>query len=548
MSFVPQILAAAQHRGDRPLLIEMHGDKPVETSGRAFLADVARVRAYLQRAGIARGDRVGLLGPNSARWAAVDLAIVAHGAVCVPLYARQDPRQLAGMLGDAQARLLIAADGGLAQALRELLPAECAVDEYDSLWASDDTLPGAIDHPTDDPVTIIYTSGTSGEPKGVVLTAENFDYMLDVTVQRITRMTRMSKAERSEDRVFHYLPFCFAGSRIMLWSQLRRGNPLWLSTDLNRLQEEMRGAKPHYFLNVPVLLERIRAGVEKKLSDKGGPLFGLYRRALAASSSIGAQLGVRLGVIDRASLWLAKRLLFPRIKVLIGENLEFLVCGSAPLSEATQRWFGVLGLPVYQVYGLTETTGIVTIDDTDNVTPGRVGYAVPGCELRVSDSGELLCRGPNVFGGYFKRPEASADVLRDGWFHTGDHAELDATGCVKIIGRLKDVIVPESGHNVAPGPIEDRLLRAAAGIEQVVVVGHGRPYLTALVAGDIANDELERARERVNAELPHYQRLRRAYRVPEIFTPDNGLLTANQKLRRSAIEAHYREAIEEMYR
>jgi long-chain acyl-CoA synthetase len=240
--------------------------------------------------------------------------------------------------------------------------------------------------------------------------------------------------------------------------------------------------------------------------------------------------------------------LFPRIKRLIGENLEFLVCGSAPLSAETQAWFELLDLPIYQVYGLTETTGIVTIDDTDHVQVGRVGHPVPGCELRVSEAGELLCRGPNIFPGYFRRPEASAEVLRDGWFHTGDQVELASDGSLKIIGRLKDVIVPESGHNVAPGPIEDRLQRTAAGIEHVVVVGHGRPFLTALVTGTISDAQLDRALEELNHALPHYQRLRKARRVAEVFTPDNGLLTANQKLRRKAIEQHYRDTIEEMYR
>jgi long-chain acyl-CoA synthetase len=541
MSFVNEILAAAKRRADLPLLVEVHGKQLRETSGTTFLADLARARAYLQARGVKLGERVALLGPNSAHWAALDLAIIAHGAISVPLYARQDPRQLAGMLRDCEACLLIAADAALGDALRPHLPDGCELVRYAQVLASEPTGTSEPQLVAGTPVTIIYTSGTSGEPKGVVLTSQNIDYMLAVTVERIARMTR---AQRSEDRVFHYLPLCFAGSRIMLLSQLRRGNPLLLSTDLNNLQEEMATAKPHYFLNVPVLLERIRGGVERKLADKAGALHAVYRRALTASSLPPAALGV----LDRVALLLARRLLFPRIKRLIGENLEFLVCGSAALSEATQRWFGLLGLPVYQVYGLTETTGIVTIDDTDNVTPGRVGYAVPGCELRVSDTGELLCRGPNVFPGYFRRPEASAEILRDGWFHTGDQAELDAHGCVKIIGRLKDVIVPESGHNVAPGPIEDKLLRAAQGIEQVVVVGHGRPYLTALVAGSIPNGELDVVRERVNAGLPHYQRLRKAYRVPEPFTPDNGLLTANQKLRRNAIEAHYRDAIEEMYR
>jgi long-chain acyl-CoA synthetase len=444
------------------------------------------------------------------------------------------------MLRDAEATLLIVSDAALLASIEPHLPSGCALVRYEELFAQEDAVTGAAESNADEPITIIYTSGTSGEPKGVMLSARNVDFMLDVTVERIGRMT---EAGREEDRVFHYLPLCFAGSRIMLWSQLRRGNPMFLSTDLGNLAEEMRTATPHYFLNVPVLLERIKAGVEKKLGEKPW-LHRLYANAIAAA---GKEVAARSGK-DKLALALGERLLFPKIKKLLGENLEFLVCGSAPLAEATQRWFQILGLPVYQVYGLTETTGIVTIDDTDNVVAGRVGFPVPGCEIAIGEGGELLCRGPNVFAGYFRRPEASAEILRDGWFHSGDQAELDAAGRVKIIGRLKDVIVPESGHNVAPVPIEDRMQRAAVGIEQVVVVGHGRPYLTALVAGDIADHDLDAVREAVNAALPHYQRLRKAFRVPELFTPENGLLTANQKLRRKAIEAHYRDAIEEMYR
>jgi long-chain acyl-CoA synthetase len=510
-------------------------------AGRSFRNAVAQARAFLKRRGIAPGDRVGLLGPNGSDWAAIDLAIVAQGGISVPLYSRQDPQQLAAMLRDAEAALLIIADETLASAIRPHLPASCSSALYAEALADTGATHEPVVSAGDAPVTIIYTSGTSGEPKGVMLTADNIDYMLDVTVERIARMT---KSSRSEDRVFHYLPFCFAGSRIMLWSQLRRGNPLWMSTDLTNLPEEMGCAKPHYFLNVPVLLERIKNGVEGRLRNAGGPIFKLYERATRAAA---AKNGER-AVLDRMALLAAQRVLFPRIKRLIGENLEFLVCGSAPLSAETQAWFELLGLPIYQVYGLTETTGIATIDDTDHVHVGRVGHAVPGCELRVSEAGELLCRGPNIFSGYFRRPEASAEVLRDGWFHTGDQVELASDGSLKIIGRLKDVIVPESGHNVAPGPIEDRLQRSAAGIEHVVVLGHGRPFLTALVTGTISEQQLDRALEELNHSLPHYQRLRKARRVSEVFTPDNGLLTANQKLKRKAIELHYRDTIEEMYR
>jgi long-chain acyl-CoA synthetase len=160
----------------------------------------------------------------------------------------------------------------------------------------------------------------------------------------------------------------------------------------------------------------------------------------------------------------------------------------------------------------------------------------------------LICRGPNVFAGYWNRPTATAEMIRDGWLHTGDQAELDDTGCVRIVGRLKDVIVPESGHNVAPAAIEERLLQSGAGFEQVVVIGHGRPFLTALGTGNVSQEAADAALARVNAELPHYQRLRKIHVASEQFSPENGMLTANQKLRRAQIEKHFADAIGEMYR
>lgn len=542
MSFVADILESARAHAAEPLLLEVHGSNVEPCSGSAFVETVGRARAWLRRAGVVAGDRVALLAPNSARWAAVDLAIMAEGAIVVPLYARQDPHQLAGMLDDATPRVVIAADGKLAAALTAAWPKACPVAIYDELFACQPVVESSVPIAAAAPVTIIYTSGTSGEPKGAVLTADNVEFMLDVTVQRIAQM---SVGTRNEDRVFHYLPFCFAGSRIMLWSQLRRGNPLWISTNLDNLQEELRTAKPHYYLNVPVLLERIRKGVETRLAGMGKPVWALHQRAFAAqrAGATGAT-----AVRERMWLMLAQKLLFPRIKQLIGPNLEFLICGSARLSEETQRWFEMIGLPVYQVYGLTETTGIVTIDDTKHVEPGRVGYAVPGCEIKLSEDGELMCRGRNVFAGYWNRPEATAQTVRDGWLYTGDQAVIDDSGSLQVVGRLKDVIVPESGHNVAPAPIEEKLVLSGTGIEQAVVVGHGRPFLTAIVTGQVGQGELDRARDAVNAQLPHYQRLRKLYHAPEPFTIESGLLTANQKLRRRVIEQHYQQAIEELYR
>lgn len=543
MSFVATILERCEAAGSRPVLYEVRGPELVGESGRALLAKVARARGLLRASGIVPGDRVALLGNNSASWVAIDLAILAEGAICVPLYARQASQELAGMLRDCTPKLLLCENDALAASITAAWPEHAQVALYDAAFAAapvnEPPRPGSPQQP----MTIIYTSGTSGEPKGVMLSAGNIGYMLGVTVRELSKMSGQG---RDEDRVFHYLPFCFAGSRIMLFSQLHRGNPLMLGTDLTKLQEEMKTAAPHYCLNVPALLERIRNGVGQKLRERGGPLYALYTRALTAASERAA--GRSAAPLDRLALIAAEKVLFPRIKQLIGPNWEFLACGSAQLNEETQRWFQLIGLPVYQVYGLTESTAIITIDDTQRaVTPGRVGHGIEGCELRVTEQGELLCRGPNVFLGYYNRPDATAAVLRDGWLHTGDQVDLDPSGNVRIVGRIKEVLVPESGHNVAPSAIEARLMARCDRLEQAIVFGHGRPFLTAIVTGKVDSTELDQIRDSVNADLPHYMRLRKVHRADEAFSPENGLLTANQKLKRRAIEERYRQVIEQMY-
>jgi long-chain acyl-CoA synthetase len=541
MTFVATILERCERARRRPVLYEVRGTELIAESGQQFLIKVGSVRARLRAEGVRGGDRVALLAPNSVSWAAVDLAIMAEGAICVPLYARQDPGQLAGMLRDCMPKLVIAADAALAQAIMQAWPEHGVVVRFADMLDAPQGSGASPPVQQGGPVTIIYTSGTSGEPKGVVLDSDNVDHMLRVTVRELSKM---AKRRRGAERVFHYLPFCFAGSRIVLWSQLYRGRPLMLGTDLNQLQQELKTADPHFYLNVPMLLERIQRGASQRIKERGGVVAALFERALLAHATE-RQHGAR--ATDRAILALARLALFPRIKRMIGESLEFLICGSAPLREDTQRWFQMLGIPVYQVYGLTETTAIATIDDTEHVRAGRVGHAIDGCELRLGEQGELLCRGPNVFRGYWNRPEASGAPLEGGWFHTGDRVEIDERGSVKLLGRVKDVLVLESGHNVAPEPIEQRLTGALSGVDQAVVVGHGRPYVAAIVTGAIPEAELQAMSDVVNADLPHYMRVRRLFRAPEPFTVENGLLTANQKLKRKAIETRYEHAIEQMY-
>jgi long-chain acyl-CoA synthetase len=445
------------------------------------------------------------------------------------------------MLDNCEAKLVLVDTDKLKGELLAAWPtAGDRVVTFDQVFAERQVLAGPVSRAAGDYVTMIYTSGTSGEPKGVLYTVANVDYMLEQTLEGLRTMVA---PKSGADRVFHYLPFCFAGSRIQLWSQLARGNPLMVSSDLNNLVEELGTAQPHYFLNVPTLIERIRTGVGNKLKERGGIAYGLYSRA---SEAYARERQGNASLVDKLALGLGRRVVFSKIRAQIGQNLEFLICGSAPLSEDTQRWFSMIGIPVYQVYGLTETTAIVTMDKKGTARPGYVGRALEGVELKVSDEGELVCRGPNIFPEYWKRPDATAKSLQDGWFHTGDMAELTPDGDLKIVGRLKDLLVPESGHNVAPGPLEEKLASLLPGA-QVMLVGHARPYLSAIFAGQADSSAVQRAIDALNEELPHYRRVRKFYLSPEPFSVENGLLTANQKLKRNAVEKQFAKQIDGLY-
>jgi long-chain acyl-CoA synthetase len=354
----------------------------------------------------------------------------------------------------------------------------------------------------------------------------------------------LDKNRREPLRVFQYLPFNFAASWIVMMSCLTRETVLTLSTDLNKLADEIRLSAPNYFFNVPTLLERVKRGVEDALAKRGSLIQSIYKNGRAAWQK---QNEGKFG----GGLWLfaAQKLIFGKIRERFGPNLRGLVCGSAPLAPETQDFFAMLGIPIWQVYGLTETCGICTMDDPRIVSePGRVGQSVPGIEMKTGENDEILVSGPNIFPGYWNRPEETARVLQNGWFHTGDQGEMNSRGNWRISGRIKNLIILNSGHNIAPEPIEEKIAQHLSGAQQVVIVGNGRGYLCALVSGALEPGAVQSALEAVNSELPHYRQVRNFAILREAFTPENALLTANGKLKRDAINKRFQEEIEQMYR
>ncbi len=545
MTFLENIFASLERSGDAVVLQELRDGQAVSLTARQLLAQVLVARAYLRRLRLKKGDRCALLAHNSMQWVAMDLAVMAEGLTAVPLYARQAPAELVTMMKDCWPSVIACGEQSLADAIVQAWPEAPPCFCFENVFMAGR---GPVENPAltiaeEDVVTIVYTSGTSGEAKGVMLTAGNVGFMLQRTTDRLDALM---KSRSGQDRIFHYLPFSAAASWIALLTFLQRLSLVSLCTDLTKLAAQMRAAQPDYFLNVPALLERMRKAVDEQLWKTGGFPLKVYTKAKGAW--VRRQEGkARAG--DGIWLGLANRLVFPTIrKKMIGGKLRALICGSAPLSVETQLFFMMLGIPVLQVYGLTETTAICTMDDPDApVIPGRAGPAIAGVEMKVAENAEIVVRGPNIFPGYWNRPEETAKVLRDGWFHTGDQGEVDANGNWRIVGRIKNLIILGSGHNIAPEPIEDKILQELPGAIQVVLVGNARGYLAALVMGKVSGEKTQAALDLVNAGLPHYKQVRAFHLVEEAFTIENGLLTANGKLKRDLIAERFRSEIDAMY-
>ncbi len=540
MMFVEQILSHLKNNASSAWMQEVHVDQVKTISKKRFAALIAGARISIQSMGVKKGDRVVLLGSNSAKWIACDLAIISLGAITVPLYHRQDPKELAFMANDCEPSLFIYADEDLKNEVCKTWNCTCKSAHLDSLFSNDIAAVPTFEKLEDsDPATIIYTSGTSGHPKGVILTHGNIDFMLE----RTTNQLYDAKGnQENSDRVFHFLPLCFAGSRMMLWTQLHRNNPVYLSMDLKNLVQEMSVAAPMFYLNVPAILERIRTGVETKINEKGGLIARSYKKAM--------ELGFKKDrtFSENLKLKALSILILSSIRKKIGKNLTFLICGSAALHPDTQKWFQILGISILQVYGLTETTAIISMDDPKDVQTGLVGKPIRGVEIKISEEGELLSKGPNVFPGYWNRPEETKNSFtQDGWFKSGDLAEITNTGHIRITGRLKNLIIPTSGHNIVPEPIEDQLQKFCPKIEHAVLVGHGKPFLSVIVTGSASQPEIQGAIDQINENVPHYRKIKTFMHHKDGFTVENGLLTVNQKIKRRAVETLLLPQIEQLY-
>jgi long-chain acyl-CoA synthetase len=551
---------------------------------------VARLARGLTGLRVRAGDRVALLSENRPEWAIADYAVLALGAVVVPLYPTLPADQIAHILADSGARVAFVSSPEQHQKIRSVrdrLPDLETVVVMDTSGGEPGGLPfaelleqGAGGDPRDaealrsqalavrpeDAATLIYTSGTTGTPKGVVLTHGNLAAMVSATRQHGSLPVAPGEV------AVCLLPLSHIFERAVDYYYWDSGVTIAYAADPARAAETLAEVRPHAMVSVPRLFEKIYARVMSAAGAKGRLVRWAARVGDAWTEARLA--GVQPPLALRLRHGLADRLVFSRLREAVGGRARVFISGGAPLAPEIARFFFAAGLPIHEGYGLTETSPVLAANRPGALRIGTVGVPYPGVELRIAENGEILARGPGVMRGYWNDPAATASVVdEDGWFHTGDIGAFDADGFLRITDRLKDLIVTAGGKNIAPQPIES-LIAVSPYVAQAILIGDRRPYPVLLLvpdleavkgwaeeqgigggagSGSLADEP--RVRELLTGEalgrvehLASYERPKRVAVVGTELTVESGLLTPSLKVRRRAVEERYRDLIEDVYR
>jgi long-chain acyl-CoA synthetase len=543
-------LARVQASPDSKAYRWFDGEQWVDMTWAQAAESVGRWQAALAKENLKPGDRVGICSRNRIEWMLFDQAALGLGLVVVPLFYNDRPDNMAYCLTDAGAKLLLLEDGALWKPMSELARTLERVVCLNGTPRGDERavsvkkwLPkkGVALQPSPvtatDLATLVYTSGTTGRPKGVMLSHRN---ILSNTVASLATCPIVN----DKDRFLSFLPLSHMLERTAgYYLPMLAGAETAYARGIPELAEDMVSQQPTLLICVPRIFERIYTKVQEGLPP-GSP----KRKLFEAAVNIGWRRFNRKASLTDQLLWpLLDRLVASKLKARMGGRIRLLVVGAAALAPQLGRTFIGLGLPIIQGYGLTEASPVVSVNRLDNNDPASVGPLLDGVEARTLPDGELLVRGPCVMLGYWNNPAATRAVLdADGWLHTGDVARIE-NGRIYITGRAKDIIVLTNGEKVSPGDIEQAITQDTA-FEQVMLVGEGRPYLGLLVVSKL-DDPRELCR-RANAQLkdfPGYARIRHLARVSEPWTVENGMLTPTLKCKRNKIDERYAKDIEAMY-
>ncbi len=521
--------------------------------------------------GVGPGTPVAIFSYNRREWQLLDLAVQMRRGLSVPIYMNSNVDQVRYILRHAECQMVFCDTPerlSIAEALAAYLPDlkdVITLEGYAEIRAvgeSQRTSQASEIHDQmarisgDDLATISYTSGTTGEPKGVMLTHNNILWGVEAAGTIIPHGQR-------GDVTVSYLPLAHIAQRMIDLVALEQGFSIHYAPSLDQLPEVLQETRPHILLAVPRVLEKVYNKIIEQVDNKGGLARAVFDRANRAGDAFyqkrahryyppflgHSELSGALPFLLRLRHRLYDRLLYRKIRSAFGGRLNFIVAGGAALPEKLGRFFYGCRVPVYEVYGLTETAGVLSAGTDRSMRFGTVNQPIPVTEVSIAEDGEIIARGPGIFSGYHKRPETTAEALdSEGWFHTGDLGLFNEHGDLCITGRKKELIVTAGGKNIAPIPIEEKLTDHAA-IDQAVVIGDGRPYLVALltVTGRPDAAALERHVQAVNTLLPRVETIKKYAVLDHSFSVETGELTPTMKLRRSVIAQMYADKIEALY-
>jgi long-chain acyl-CoA synthetase len=475
---------------------------------------VREVARGLVGLGVQPGDRVAILSNTRAEWTLADFGVMCAGAVVVPVYQTNSAEECQYVLEHSGATAIFCEDEeqiAKVAEIRETLPGlrhvVRFVGESDGALTLDglrelgaQTLDEAIDQRVqaiteNDVATIVYTSGTTGPPKGCMLTHGNLRRTLDGVRQRMI-------IEPGEDVFYLFLPLAHVLARIVQLFSIDAGGELaYWRRDSKKIIEDVALIKPTYLPSVPRVFEKIYTAATAKAEEAGGVKAKLFGWAVGVGGAVRERerQGSHPGLVLKAQHTLADKLVLSKVRALFGGRIRVAITGAAPIDEEIIAFFHAAGVWVMEGYGMTETSAVSTLNTVAEHHLGTVGKPLPGCEVRIAEDGEVLMRGPNIFGGYFNNEAATEETVVDGWLHSGDLGELDGDGYLSITGRKKDLIITSSGKNISPSNIESTLAQNR-WISQAVVYGDRRPYLTALLTLD--PDQAEALAAKVGADDP----------------------------------------------
>ena len=577
---ISALFALAERDPNRAAIAYRAGDRFVDVPLGEFADNVRRLAAGLISLGIEPGSKIALHCGTRPEFTYFDFAIWAAGCVTVPIYETSSEEQVEWIIGNSEAVAVISETQEMKDqfdAVADSIPTcehsivieHGGFDELLEAGASVD--PGEVDRrwqatKHDDLATLVYTSGTTGRPKGCMLTHYNF---ISTVRQVVAGMPEIFDEGNS---TLMFLPLAHIFARVVEVGCATTGVKLGYSTGVPQLVEEMSMFRPTWVFSVPRVFEKVFNGAQHRAHSEGkGRIFDYAAKVAENFSRQEAGRGANL--LTKVQHGLFDRLVYSKLRDVFGGELRFAVSGGAPLGERLGHFFDGAGIEVLEGYGLTETTAVSTFNRPNAIEIGTVGQPLPGGTVAIADDGEILIKGDHIMLGYYKNDAATAESINpDGWFHTGDIGELDAGGYLRITGRKKEILVTAAGKNVAPAVIEDRI-RSHALISQAMVIGDGEKFISCLITidpeafpewadendkagktvADLVDDpdllaEVEKAVEDGNKAVSRAEAVREFRILPEDFTIDGGEITPTLKLRRANVMKKYAGTVEEIYR